>query len=129
MRAGGAAVVVGVGCVVAQLDRSQIEPTAAARAKSRVVCMTDPLVILAQSYSAFSNCDTHSRWRGNLIVQHRGHNFGTGRSKRWCGGNRQDAEARGSIALRESELTREPRTVCPVTLDGQVGVDRDRTRS
>src|SRR5665213_1346558 len=79
MRAGGAAVVVGVGCVVAQLDSSQIEPTAAVRAKTRVVCMTDSLVISAQSYSVFSNCDTHSPWRGNLIV--RGHNFGTGRSQ------------------------------------------------
>jgi hypothetical protein len=39
MRAGGAAVVGGVGCVVAQLDRSQIEPTV--RAKREVVCMTD----------------------------------------------------------------------------------------
>lgn len=90
MRAGGAAVVVGVGCVVAQLDSSQIEPTAAIRAKRRVVCMTDSLVIFSQSYSVFSNCGRHGPWRGNLIV--RGHNSGTGRSNRWRGDNRKDAE-------------------------------------
>src|ERR1700752_522754 len=37
------AVVGGVGCVVAQFDRSPIEPTAAVRAKRVVFCMTDSL--------------------------------------------------------------------------------------
>jgi hypothetical protein len=43
MRADEAAVVEGVGCVVAQLDRSQIEPTAAVRAERAVVRITESL--------------------------------------------------------------------------------------